>query len=89
MNSDILKFRKKIDHLDDQIIRLLHKRFQIVEKIGIIKKTEDIAFTQPNRIHEIIETRKKMACEMGIPEDLIEKIYHLIIEESINQEKKS
>lgn len=87
MNKKILKLRKILDSLDAQIIHLLKKRFETIKDIGLIKQNENIDIMQPERIMEIIHTRRKLASEFGISPSLIEKIYHLIIEESISLEK--
>lgn len=86
MNQEILELRKILNTLDSQIIHLLHKRFETVKNIGLIKKSENIDILQPERIQEIIRTRKILASELGISPSLIEKIYGLIIEESMRQE---
>mgnify|MGYP001114702761 CR=1 FL=1 len=66
--TDIEKLRKKIDKLDQKIVNNLTKRFELIEKIGKIKKKLKIKITDKKREKEIIQkllrTSKKYPNEM-------------------------
>jgi chorismate mutase/prephenate dehydratase len=51
-------YRKKIDEIDNQIIKLLNSRGDIAKKIGNLKKQGDMDVSQPNREKEIIKRMK-------------------------------
>jgi len=53
--SKLEKYRQEIDALDDQLIRVLNQRMEIVKKIGDLKKTSKTAIYRPEREKSIID----------------------------------
>lgn len=89
-NSDISGFdgemgkhRALISDLDFQLIELLSNRMKISEKIGTLKKENNIAIFQPDRWKVIAEYAQQRAEESGMSKDFIEKVFKAIHEESI------
>lgn len=89
-NSDISAFdgemgrhRTLISDLDFQLIDLLNQRMKISEKIGKLKKENNIAIFQPERWKVITEYASQKATETGMSSDFIEKVFKAIHEESI------
>lgn len=60
--SDLGKLREQIDTCDDEIIAILKRRMEAVEKIGEIKRNEGGAVYRPERERQIIE-RLSAKCE--------------------------
>jgi chorismate mutase/prephenate dehydratase len=52
---DLLKLREEIDKIDNELIRLLNKRMEIVKKVGELKNTTNAPIYRPEREKEIIE----------------------------------
>lgn len=89
-NSDISAFddemgrhRTLISDLDFQLIEILAHRMKISEKIGTLKKENNIAIFQPERWKIITEYAAQKADETGMSPDFIEKVFKAIHEESI------
>ena len=89
-NSDISGFdeemgkhRALISDIDFQLIELLSSRMKISEKIGTLKKENNIAIFQPDRWKVIAEYAAARAEESGMSKEFIEKIFKAIHEESI------
>ena len=89
-NSDISGFddemgkhRALISDIDFQLISLLSSRMKISEKIGTLKKQNNIDIFQTNRWKVITEKKKKKASETGMSQEFIEKVFKAIHEESI------
>lgn len=89
-NSDISVFddemgrhRTLISDLDFQLIELLSHRMKISEKIGTLKKDNNIAIFQPDRWRVITEYANQKADETGMSQEFIEKVFKAIHEESI------
>ena len=89
-NSDISGFdeemgkhRALISDIDFQLIELLSNRMKISEKIGALKKENNIAIFQPDRWKVIAEYASARAEESGMGKDFIEKVFKAIHEESI------
>lgn len=73
-------YRRQIDALDDQIIKLLVKRFDIVHTVGAVKAKEGIKVVQSERAQQVIDRNAKMAESHGLNGDLLRAIYTAIID---------
>jgi chorismate mutase len=80
-------FRKKIDKIDNQLIKLLKSRILICIRIGQLKKQMKQPINQPQRNKKIIEKKVYQANRCGINPSFIENLFQLIIEESCNIQK--
>lgn len=78
---DIL--RKEIDTIDNQIMTLLDKRYDLTKEIGIVKKQQETAVLDSNR-EEII--KNKIAKFSHYPQ--INAVYETIMSESRKQQGK-
>lgn len=54
------KYRKEIDLLDDQILKLLNERMEKVKEIGRLKQTTGTAIYRPEREKEILDRLKSL-----------------------------
>lgn len=78
--------RELIDDIDNAIIKLLGKRFNICRDIAGYKKANNIPMMQSKRVEYVINRCISSAEKEKIPKELIEKIYTLIIETSCELE---
>jgi chorismate mutase len=83
LNNRLADLRKIIDEIDDELINILKKRLQIIEKIGGYKKEHNITIFQLERWQEILRTRGQWADKIGISRQHVEKICQLLHDESI------
>ncbi|QIK16707.1 bifunctional 3-deoxy-7-phosphoheptulonate synthase/chorismate mutase type II [Blattabacterium sp. DPU] len=81
--SELDSFRILIDELDENIIALLAERMNISKKLGVLKKTSDIAILQPSRWKDIMKKSLNLGKSLGISEELLEGIFQLLHQESI------
>jgi len=81
--DDLGKHRTLISDIDFQLIELLSQRMKIAEKIGTLKKQNNIAIFQPDRWKVITEYASQKAFETGMSQEFIEKVFKAIHEESI------
>lgn len=88
MKDNLKKLRKQIDAIDDEIVDLLSKRLEIVEKVGKIKKEHQIPPLDTKRLEEVLHTKKNKAKIVGISEKFIEKLFKVIHDHSVNLQKK-
>lgn len=86
MNKQLDILRVYINKLDHQIIKLLAKRLQIVQRVGRFKKQRNIPALDSKRWQEVLETRIKLGKSLGISERLVKKIYEAIHEEALKIE---
>ena len=81
--DEIGKHRTVISDIDYQLIQLLSDRMKLSEKIGSVKKENNIAIFQPERWKIITEYANQKAEETGMNKEFIEKLFKAIHEESI------
>jgi len=81
--GDMGRHRTLISDLDFQLIELLSQRMKISEKIGNLKKENNIAVFQPERWKVITEYAIQKADESGMSAEFIERVFKAIHEESI------
>lgn len=86
---DLTELRKKLDDLDSEMIRLLAKRMALAEDIGKLKKEKCIPLRQPEREKELMQKRKQLARQIGLREELVERICKEIIDESLRVEEQA
>jgi len=52
---DISDWRKKIDELDEQIVRLISQRAEAAQAIGELKRTADMPVYEPRREQAVFD----------------------------------
>jgi len=75
--------RTLISDIDFQLIELLSQRMKLSEKIGSVKKENNLAVFQPDRWKVITDYAAQKAQETGMSQDFIEKLFKAIHEESV------
>ncbi len=78
ISSNFDGWRKEIDELDHILIETLGKRMQLVNKMGELKKQLDLPFFEPQRWQEILHSRRNLAKENNLDDDLTTKIFESI-----------
>lgn len=86
--DELSKLRDQLDEIDEEIIQNLAKRFETIEKIGIVKKRNNLPVFDAKRWEIVIAKRKEIAKQNGISEDFIELLYNAIHEYALDIEKK-
>ena len=82
------EIRESIDEVDKEIVDIIAKRQDLVEKIGEFKKEQDLNTFQVNRWNEVLKSRLEWASEKGLDKDFIEDLYKVIHLGSINVQNK-
>jgi chorismate mutase-like protein len=80
-------YRARIDKLDEEIIELLRRRYDVIEEVGRLKAREGIAATLPDRVDAVRERAAAMAAAKGLDADFIRRLYAQLIEHSCNREE--
>ncbi|MFP4473365.1 MAG: prephenate dehydratase [Candidatus Omnitrophota bacterium] len=80
------EYRKKIDQLDEKIVRLLNQRAKAAQEIGHLKARDRKGVYVPSREREVL--RKVKALNKGpLTKDALEAIYREIMSASLTLEK--
>lgn len=81
--DELGKHRTLISDIDFQLIELLSQRMKLSEKIGEVKKENNLAIFQPERWKVITEYAAQKAAETGMSREFIERLFKAIHEASI------
>ncbi|MBW8747378.1 chorismate mutase [Terriglobus sp. 2YAB30_2] len=76
---EIADWRKRIDELDEQIVRLISQRAEAAEAIGRLKAQQAMPVYEPGREQQVFDHVK--GCNPGpLPDTEIQKIYERIVD---------
>jgi chorismate mutase len=81
--NQLERMRLQIDSIDQQLIELLGKRFEISRKIAQIKKEQNLAPFQLKRWRNMIDSRIRFAEKAGINPNFVMQLLQSIHKESI------
>ena len=56
MMEELAELRKKIDEVDRELLALVLKRFDLVDKVASVKKANNLPVFVPGREDEILDT---------------------------------
>lgn len=85
---DIKELRQQIDKLDETLIRTLAERMKLIPQVAEYKKLNHLPQMQAEREKEIIFTRRKLAENLNLNPDLVEKLVKEIILDAHRIEKE-
>jgi chorismate mutase len=77
--SGLEPFRRRLDELDEQIVRLLGERFATCREIALYKRANEVPMMQPNRVVEVRERYLSRGAEADIPRDFTPALLDLLI----------
>jgi len=84
--KELEKLRKEIDQIDNEILKLLNKRAEVVIEIAHIKRDEKANFYSPEREREIIEHLTSIN-KGPFPNDTLKVLYREILSASLSLEE--
>jgi chorismate mutase len=79
-------FRKEIDDLDDQIMKLLGKRYGVIRKVAKFKHKNGLPSFFHDRVEEVRNRNVAAAKKYGIKPEFIYTLYSTIIYQSCGLE---
>ncbi len=78
--------RQQIDQIDNDLIEVLNKRMRVCREIGQYKKEHHMQIVQTGRYDDILNSRIKLAQEMGMSSDFMKVVLEAVHEESVRQQ---
>lgn len=81
-------FRGEINNIDSQILEILGKRMRVAEKIGALKKQNNITILQSERWKKVKEERLAFGLENGLTEKFLKRYLDALHQESIRHQTK-
>ena len=73
------EWRREIDHLDNELVKLLFKRFGLTKKIRRYKKANNLPVMDKLREKRILQEKIGSS---GLPRKFVHDLYKIIFEES-------
>lgn len=87
-DNGLTEYRLQIDEIDDEILALIKRRFNITKSIGEWKKKNNISVFRQNRYEEILKKNEIRSNRYNLDLDLINNIFNIIHEKSVEQQLK-
>lgn len=84
----LMSLRDQIDSLDGEILQLLAERMSVAEKIGRIKRDNDVRILQSLRWESIAERTMARSASLGLSTEFLQTLLDAIHVESINHQNK-
>ena len=78
---DIETWRKEIDEIDAELLRLLNMRARLALKVGALKKAADLPFCDPDRERSVMQRLQDLNCG-PLDKRAVGKLFRRIISES-------
>ncbi len=85
---ELIDLRQQIDQVNQDIIRLIAKRMDLVRGVARVKKETGFSQFDPDREAKIITTVKQLAVDNNLDPDLTEVIFCKLIEGAHEEESK-
>ena len=79
-------FRRELDDLDEQLVQILARRFDVCRQVASYKAQMNIPMMQPARVAEVKERAVKRGSAVGLSPQFAVELYNLIISEACRME---
>lgn len=86
--GELINLRNNIDEIDQKLVELLARRYEVVKKIGILKKELKLATLQSGRWEEVLNKVCEKGKTLDLSREFIEDIWNRIHQESLKIEEK-
>lgn len=84
----LMGLREQIDSLDREIFQLLAERMNVAEKIGRIKRDNNVRILQSSRWEDIVERALTRSASLGLSEQFLRTLLDAIHIESIDRQNR-
>ncbi len=71
--------RGQIDEIDNEILDVFVRRFEITKQVGRVKHAGGLAPEDPNREGAMYERLREMAAQRDLEPDVVEDIYRALL----------
>jgi chorismate mutase len=86
MSAGLEPFRRRLDAIDEEIVRLLGERFQICREVAVHKSEHGIPMMQPGRVEIVRGRYLERGAEAGLPADFCGDLFDLMIAATCREE---
>ena len=86
-SPELSQYRNTINHIDEEILRLLVQRGEIAKSIGQYKHNRGMCILQPERYRELMSSREQQAQTLGLDTKYVHDLFSIIHEESVRSQQ--
>lgn len=79
----LLALRGQIDTIDDELVELLSRRFQVTRKVGMLKAEKRLDSVDPRREQEKLERLQALAREHQLDPDFVLSLFQDIFRQVV------
>ncbi|CAB4874928.1 unannotated protein [freshwater metagenome] len=76
------ELRARIDELDRRLVQVLAERLDVCREVALVKEGSDTPVIQPNRVREVITSRRQWAIDSGVDPDFAEQVFRVLLAET-------
>jgi len=80
--SSLDDLRKQIDDIDSAIVELLAQRMEVCREVADLKSQTQTAIIQPQRVREVLTTRRQWAIDNDVDPDFVEQLFRILLSET-------
>jgi chorismate mutase-like protein len=80
--NELSELRNEIDEIDRGIVELLARRLEICERVAEVKSRSAATIIQPERVRQVLTTRRQWAIDKGVDADFAEQIFRTLLAET-------
>ena len=77
--DEIQKLRKRVDEIDDEVLKALCERVRVCKAIGESKKRQDMPIRDSSRENEVYRRIKEKSAQSQLDPTQIERVYREIV----------
>lgn len=87
MPDELLSLRNQIDTLDDELLLILTKRFEVTARIGKLKADQGLDSVDEVREQQKLIDLKARAEEKGLSQDFVLRLFKMIFAEVVENHR--
>lgn len=82
-DSELAELRIEIDKIDAHIVELLAQRFDITNRVGVLKAQKKLSAVDPEREARQAQRYTELANEFGVKPSVVQNLFRDIIDEVV------
>ena len=81
-SDDLSSLREQIDQLDRDFVRVVAARLALCEQVAAVKEVSRTAVIQPDRVRDVVTSRRQLAIDAGVDPDFAEQLFRVLLAET-------
>lgn len=86
--EELLQLRERIDHIDEEILAALKRRFEITNRVGQLKAAHGLDSVDPVREQEKLQRLRMLAEQNGLNSHFVHELFQLLFNEVVRNHRR-